>query len=202
MQPGPERTEGAADTASLAARRPERSQTDADPGACGGSRALRHCRRGPASARTRQTGTKRREWGRRGGTRRVGNSHGRRTALPLRDRHRRHPARRTASRNNSPARPATPAAARTHTPRPSTRARTDTPPAGHRDTHIQTRTDDTDARGRAPVPLPVTVGGGSGGRRGRARSLTVTGQPATAAPQPRGPARPRPRPGTHCGGCG
>lgn len=163
----------------------------ADPGACGGSRALRHRRRGPASARTRRTGRGGGNGAGEGGTRRAGNSHGRRTALPLRDRHRRHPARRIASRNNSPARPATPAAARTHTPpaRAPGHARTHPRP----DTRTRTHTD-TDTRGRAPAPLPVTVGGGAGGRRGSARSVTVTGAPGNGRPAARGPRPPAPPP--------
>lgn len=143
VRPGPQRAEGA--------RRhhqpvpppasPERSQADADPGACGRSRPS-----GPASARTRRTGPSRRERGRRGGDAASTEQPGR--FPPLRARHRRHPARRIASRNNS--RPAL-----RHRRRPDTHpARApgspDTPPSGHTDAHMPIRrdgrTDSTDPR--------------------------------------------------------
>lgn len=196
VQPGPERLEGARrhhqsrrPPARSAARRTLIPVREGDRGPSGTAAAappqLAQGRRGRGGGNGAGEG----------GTRRVGNSHGRRTALPLRDRHRRHPAHRIASRNNSPARPATPAAARTHTPQPEhpgSHGHTPGQTQRHADRHG--RTDNTDTRGRAPAPLPVTVGGGSGGRRGSARLLTVTVRPVTAATQPRAPPARAPAP--------
>lgn len=186
VQPGPERPEGARrHHQSCRAERTRRAPIPVRAGDHGPSGTAAEPRLSSHTADGNGAGE--------GGTRRVGNNHGRRTALPLRDRHRRHPARRTASRNNI-ARPAL-----RHRPPPG-----HTPPARapgdgrthpRSDTETRTNRHGRTARTRAAVPLPVTVGGGSGGRCGSARSLTVTGQP-------RSPARPRPRPETHCGGCG